>query len=148
MQSDVAKAIFLRMSNKMVTGDLSVRSIFKTHTYTNEGVSQELISPMNLIEGVRSLGLMNLNSYELSCLIKSTSKEEFGEAVPFSELEKILKELGVGSEVQTHSKNKLPSILKASTDGLVTIKKKAFDISEFDSASYELMKNLANYCSS
>jgi hypothetical protein len=72
----------------MVTKKITVSNLFKVHTFENEGQTYNLISPMNLMEGMRVLGLGNLTPYELQCLIKIMSKAEFGEAVLVTEFEK------------------------------------------------------------
>ena len=53
------------MSIKMIAKNVTISNLFKKHTFENEGRIYKLISPMNLMEGMRVLGLENLTPYQL-----------------------------------------------------------------------------------
>ena len=100
----------------MIAKNVTISNLFKKHTFENEGRIYKLISPMNLMEGMRVLGLENLTPYQLQCLIKVMSKAEFGEAVLVTDFEKKMKDYGVACE---EPQEKLPQISKVATEVLV-----------------------------
>ena len=81
---DVAEKIFVRIAEEIIKNKVSVRMVWNQHLFPAEidGEEYELLSPEGLIDGIRDLGIDDLNDKEIQYLLKVLSKPELEGAIP------------------------------------------------------------------
>jgi hypothetical protein len=90
---DVAEKIFLLMAEKMVEHKIqNVRDVFKPYIFEAEidGDVYELISPYDLLQGIKDLGIEDLQKIEITYLMKVLSKPELEGNILLLELLQIM----------------------------------------------------------
>lgn len=90
---DVAEKIFLLMAEKMVEHKIqNVRDVFKPYIFEAEidGDIYELISPYELLQGIKDLGIEDLQKIEITYLMKVLSKPELEGNILLLELLQIM----------------------------------------------------------
>ena len=77
-----------------------MRTAFKDHIFPVEvsGEELELISPMGFLEGVKTLGIDDLQELEVTYLLKVLSKSELDGAIMLEELLQIMANFGLYDE--------------------------------------------------
>jgi hypothetical protein len=80
---DVAEKIFVRIAEEIIKNKVSVRMVWNQHLFPAEidGEEYELLSPEGLIDGIRDLGIDDLNDKEIQYLLKVLSKPELEGAI-------------------------------------------------------------------
>jgi len=80
---DVAEKIFIRIAEEIIEQKTSVRAIFQANIFDAEidGEQYELLSPMGLLEGIKSLNIDDLQDFEIQYLLKVLSKPELDGAI-------------------------------------------------------------------
>ena len=80
---DVAEKIFVRIAEEIIKNKFSVRMVWNQHLFPAEidGEEYELLSPEGLIDGIRDLGIDDLNDKEIQYLLKVLSKPELEGAI-------------------------------------------------------------------
>ena len=80
---DVAEKIFVRIAEEIIKNKVSVRMVWNQHLFPAEidGEEYELLSPEGLIDGLRDLGIDDLNDKEIQYLLKVLSKPELEGAI-------------------------------------------------------------------
>lgn len=87
---DVAEKIFLMMAEKMVDNKISnVRDVFKPYIFEADidGDIYELLSPYDLLQGIKDLGIEDLQKLEITYLMKVLSKPELDGNILLLELD-------------------------------------------------------------
>jgi hypothetical protein len=64
---DVAEKIFIRIAEEIIQQKTSVRTIFQSNIFDADidGEQYELLSPMGLLEGIKSLNIDDLQEIEV-----------------------------------------------------------------------------------
>jgi hypothetical protein len=64
---DVAEKIFIRIAEEIIQQKTSVRAIFQSNIFDADidGEQYELLSPMGLLEGIKSLNIDDLQEIEV-----------------------------------------------------------------------------------
>ena len=72
----MAEKIFVRISEKLHEKKRSVRSVFKSYVMKVqvEGEDVELLSPEDLLNGIKDLGIGDLSEMEIDYLLRVLSK--------------------------------------------------------------------------
>ena len=85
---DVAEKIFIRIAEEIIQQKTSVRAIFQSNIFDADidGEQYELLSPMGLLEGIKSLNIDDLQEMEVQYLLKVLSKPELDGAILMQEL--------------------------------------------------------------
>lgn len=85
---DVAEKIFIRIAEEIIQQKTSVRAIFQSNIFDADidGEQYELLSPMGLLEGIKSLNIDDLQEIEVQYLLKVLSKPELDGAILMQEL--------------------------------------------------------------
>ena len=80
---DVAEKIFVRIAEEIIKNKVSVRMVWNQHLFPAEidGEEYVLLSPEGLIDGIRDLGIDDLNDKEIQYLLKVLSKPELEGAI-------------------------------------------------------------------
>ena len=76
---DVAEKIFVIMAQKMMEKNIkSVKTVFKPYIFEADidGDIYELLSPYDLLQGIKDLGIDDLQKIEVTYLMKVLSKPE------------------------------------------------------------------------
>ena len=103
---DIAEKCFMRIAEAIIQKGLSVREAFKKQiikdvTAGGGGDDQEqpeeieLISPIGFLEGVKALGISNLEEIDVACLMRILTKPDLENAILLSELIVIMENFGI-----------------------------------------------------
>lgn len=99
---DVAEKCFMKIAEAIIARGLTVRQAFKglileEPIETEEGESQviELLSPMAFLEGIKNLGLTDLEEMEIACLMRVLTKADLENAILLRELIVIMENFGI-----------------------------------------------------
>lgn len=98
---DVAEKIFLAMAEKMVENKIqNVRDIFKPYIFEADidGDIYELLSPYDLLQGIKDLGIEDLQKMEITYLMKVLSKPELEGNILLIELLQIMDNIVMAGE--------------------------------------------------
>jgi hypothetical protein len=90
---DVAEKIFLLMAEKMVENKIqNVRDVFEPYLFEADidGDIYELLSPYDLLHGIKDLGIDDLQKLEITYLMKVLSKPELEGNILLIELQQIM----------------------------------------------------------
>ena len=85
---DVAESIFMKLSECMNAKGRSVRGIFTKYAEPEmfpDRTVIELLSPLALLEGIKELGMKELQEFEAACLMRVLAKPEFENAIILNE---------------------------------------------------------------
>ena len=86
---DVAEKIFIRMAEELIKqGRASIRDVFANQIFeTMIGDDYvELLSPEGLLEGIKELGIDDLEEKEVTYLLRVLTKPELDQAILVEEL--------------------------------------------------------------
>jgi len=95
---DVAEQIFVRIAEAVIKMEIrSVRSIFQEAIQEAEidGQIIELISPLDLLEGIKAIGVDDLTEKEVTYLMRVLTKPELSGAIVMPEFLQIMENLGL-----------------------------------------------------
>ena len=94
---DIAEKCFVRIAEAIIGRGLSVREAFKKHIVkeTEEGQEIELLSPMGFLEGVKALGISDLEEIDVACLMRILTKPDIENAILLQELIIIMENFGI-----------------------------------------------------
>ena len=98
---DVAEKIFIRIADEMFKqGRSSIREVFKDHLYEAMMGNDtfELLSPIGLLEGIKSLGIDDLEERDVEFLLRVLTKQELDGAILVEELLQIMENFGLYEE--------------------------------------------------
>ena len=100
---DVAEKIFIRMAEELIKqGRTSIRDCFANHIFeTMIGDDYvELLSPIGLLEGIKELGIDDLEEKEITYLLRVLTKPELDGAILVEELLQIMENFGLYEDGQ------------------------------------------------
>ena len=98
---DVAEKIFIRIADELVKqGRSSIREVFKDHLYEAMMGEEtfELLSPIGLLEGIKILGIDDLEERDVAYLLRVLTKPELDGAILVEELLQIMENFGLYEE--------------------------------------------------
>ena len=157
---DVAEKIFIRMAEELIKqGRTSIRDCFTNQIFeTMIGDDYvELLSPIGLLEGIKELGIDDLEEKEITYLLRVLTKPELDGAILVEELLQIMENFGLYDEGQMGAgtdhepdgetpdgaglKTKQKSDVESSPEAGQTKKKKEkpMDFSKLDQKSIKIM---------
>jgi len=76
---DIAEKCFVRIAESIISRGQTVRESFRKHIVVEEG--QELLSPMGFLEGVKALGIGDLEEIDVACLMRILTKPDIDNAI-------------------------------------------------------------------
>ena len=73
---DVAEKCFVRIAQELIKRGQSVKSAFKNYVIEEqvEDTPIELMSPIGFLEGVKEIGITDLEEIEVACLMRVLAK--------------------------------------------------------------------------
>lgn len=95
---DVAEAIFIKLADLMIKKSLTIRQVFTRYSVPeifSDRTILELLSPPGLLEGIKDVGLGELQDFEIACLMRVLAKPELDNAVILNEFVMIMENFGV-----------------------------------------------------
>ncbi|CDW75040.1 UNKNOWN [Stylonychia lemnae] len=94
---DVAERCFVRIAEAIIKAGLSVRDSFANFLIVERIEDQviELLSPIGFLEGVKDLGITDLEELEVACLMRVLTKEKLDNAIMLKELIVIMENFGI-----------------------------------------------------
>jgi hypothetical protein len=82
---DIAEKCFMRIAECIINKKLSVREAFKKQiikeTVQETGEEMELLSPIGFLEGVKGLGISDLEEIDVACLMRILTKPDLENAI-------------------------------------------------------------------
>ncbi len=97
---DIAEKCFMRIADALLShqpNPISVRSAFK-HSLISDpvnGTQVEALTPLQFLEGVKSLGISDLEEIDVACLMRILTKPDFENAILLQELIIIMENFGI-----------------------------------------------------
>jgi hypothetical protein len=94
---DIAERCFMRIAEAIVEAGVSVRQAFQPFIIREEfeGEYLELLSPIGFLEGVKELGVTDLEEVEVACLMRVLTKADLENAILLRELIVIMDNFGI-----------------------------------------------------
>lgn len=105
---DVAEKIFIRIAEELIEKGHTVRDTFKDYIFQAEIDDEvyELLPPLGLLEGIKRLGIEDLEEVEVKYLLKVLSKPELDDAILLLELLQIFENFGLYDDENERSSQK------------------------------------------
>ena len=97
---DVAEKCFLKIAEAIIEKGVSVRKAFNNFIIKEdlEGEVIELLSPIGFLEGMKDLGINDLEEVEVACLMRVLTKPDLENAILLKELIVIMENFGIQEE--------------------------------------------------
>jgi hypothetical protein len=94
---DIAEKCFVRIAEAILENGVSVRHAFSPFIIREEfeGEALELLSPIGFLEGVKELGVTDLEEVEVACLMRVLTKADLENAILLRELIVIMENFGI-----------------------------------------------------
>lgn len=94
---DIAERCFVRIAEAIIGKGLSVRQAFNNFIIREdmEGEVLELLSPIGFLEGIKDLGITDLEEVEVACLMRVLTKADLENAILLRELIIIMENFGI-----------------------------------------------------
>ena len=95
---DVAEAIFIKMADLILAKEKTIRGIFNKYAVPEifpDNTVLELLTPGGFLEGVKEVGVDDLQDFEIACLMRVLAKPELENAVILNEFVMIMENFGV-----------------------------------------------------
>lgn len=94
---DIAERCFMRIAEAILEAGVSVRQAFQPFIIREEfeGEYLELLSPIGFLEGVKELGVTDLEEVEVACLMRVLTKADLENAILLRELIVIMDNFGI-----------------------------------------------------
>lgn len=97
---DVAERCFVRIAQAIINKGQTVRASFTNFIIKEdiEGTTLELLSPIGFLEGIKDLGIVDLEEVEVACLMRVLTKPNLENAILLKELIIIMENFGIFDE--------------------------------------------------
>jgi len=97
---DIAEKCFARMAQEIKDRGLTVEQAFQKYVQMEEveGEQMLLMSPVAFLEGIRDIGIDDLEEVEVACLMRVLAKPNMDSAILLTELIVIMENFGIGEE--------------------------------------------------
>ena len=95
---DIAEKCFMRIAEAIIQKGVTVRDAFKQQIIKDDSEQQEemeLLSPIEFLEGVKALGIDNLEEIDVACLMRILTKPDLDNAILLQELIIIMENFGI-----------------------------------------------------
>ena len=94
---DIAERCFVRIADAILNSGISVRQAFSPFIIREEfeGDALELLSPIGFLEGVKEIGVTDLEEVEVACLMRVLTKADLENAILLRELIVIMENFGI-----------------------------------------------------
>ena len=95
---DVAEKCFVRIAEAIIKKGVSVRQAFLSFIIKEEmedGTVIELLSPIGFLEGIKELGITDLEEVEMACLMRVLTKPDLDNAILLRELIVIMENFSI-----------------------------------------------------
>lgn len=94
---DIAEKCFVKIAEAIINKGQSVRLAFAKFIIQEdlEGQPLELLSPMGFLEGVKELGITDLEEVDVACLMRVLVKTDLENAILLRELIVIMENFGI-----------------------------------------------------
>ena len=119
---DIAEAIFIKISELMTKNGRTIRGIFSKYAVPEifpDRTVLELLSPAGFLEGIRDVGMAEMQEFEVACLMRVLAKPELDNAVILNEFVMIMENFGViddGEDSDDYIPDTEPSVCQSTTD--------------------------------
>ena len=145
---DIAEKCFARIAKEIQDRGLTVAGAFEKYVQIEEieGEALALMSPVSFLEGIRELGIEDLEEIEVACLMRVLAKPNMDSAILLTELIVIMENFGIGDE--EIDEDDAPSEAEpGQTPGDESTAKskkgkKGIDLSQMDEKSVKIMAKL------
>ena len=127
---DIAEKCFVRIAESIISRGQSVREAFRKHIVMEAG--QELLSPMGFLEGVKALGVGDLEEIDVACLMRVLTKPDIENAILLQELIIIMENFGITDHPSADTPADTPAKRK----------NEAFDLQSMDEKSIKILAKL------
>jgi hypothetical protein len=100
---DIAERCFVRIADSILNAGISVRQAFQPFIIREEfeGDVLELLSPIGFLEGVKEIGVTDLEEVEVACLMRVLTKADLENAILLRELIVIMENFGIKDDEGT-----------------------------------------------
>lgn len=97
---DVAEKCFVKIAEAIIKKESTVRKAFGTFIIKEdlEGEFIELLSPIGFLEGMKDLGIVELEEVEVACLMRVLTKPDLENAILLNELIIIMENFGISED--------------------------------------------------
>jgi hypothetical protein len=94
---DIAEKCFVKIAEGIIHKGISVRQAFNNFIIKEdlEGDIIELLSPIGFLEGIKELGIVDLEEVEVACLMRVLTKPDLENAILLKELIIIMENFGI-----------------------------------------------------
>lgn len=86
---DIAEKCFYRIAQNLIERKLTVKTGFAKFIIKEEvddGMILELLSPIGFLEGIKEMGILDLEEVEVACLMRVLTKPNLENAILLKEL--------------------------------------------------------------
>ena len=97
---DIAERVFARIAKEISDKGLTVATAFEKYVQVEEveGETLAIMNPVSFLEGIRELGIEDLEEIEVACLMRVLAKPNMDSAILLTELIVIMENFGIGEE--------------------------------------------------
>ena len=95
---DVAEAIFVKLSDQLQEKGRSIRGVFTKYAEPEmfpDRTVLELLGPRAFLQGIKEVGIEDLQEFEVACLMRVLAKPELDSAIILNEFIMIMENFGV-----------------------------------------------------
>ena len=95
---DIAESCFIKIAEMLIKQNRGIRTVFGKYAVPEmfpDRTILELLSPLSFLEGVKEIGLDDLQEIEAACLMRVLAKPELENAIILNELVLIMENFGV-----------------------------------------------------
>jgi hypothetical protein len=152
---DIAEGCFVKLAELLIVSGKTVRSIFSKFAVPEifpDRTVLELLSPLSFLEGIKELGLDDLQEIEAACLMRVLAKPELENAIILNELALIMENFGVPDGEEDAEDDYIPdtetesqSAHEEKKDVKVRSKKRVYDLKRIDEKGIKILRKLARF---
>ena len=152
---DIAEKCFIRIAEAIIDKGCTVREAFKKYIVKEMGPGEEegqppeeleLISPIGFLEGVKGLGIGDLEEIDVACLMRILTKPDIENAILLQELIIIMENFGIhdNNQMRTEEEVELQETPGRATSKTGGGKRKVegIDLSTLDEKSIKILAKL------
>ena len=115
---DIAERCFMRIAEAILENSVTVRQAFAPFIIREdfEGETLELLSPIGFLEGVKELGVTDLEEVEVACLMRVLTKADLENAILVRELIVIMDNFGIQDDGENGGASEEKAIREANNE--------------------------------
>lgn len=152
---DIAEGCFVKMAELLLVSGRSVRQVFSKFSAPEifpDRTVMELLSPLSFLEGIKDLGLDDLQEIEAACLMRVLAKPELENAIILNELALIMENFGVPDGDDDAEDDYIPdtetesvSAHEEKKDVKPRSRKRVYDLKRIDQKGIKILRKLARF---